>query len=92
MPVVLLGSLAATAYFACHVVGGTHGLLAQHRLMERSTEVEREIASLEVVRSRLKRDVTLLAEQPPDPDIVEEVARDVLGLVRPGDQILIDRR
>lgn len=55
--------------------------------MERSTLVEFEIRSLEGVVARLSKDVGLLRTTPPHRDIVEEVARDVLGYARPGDVI-----
>ena len=89
---MLLGSLAATAYFVHHAVNGTHGLLASNRLKERFDRVEREIAGLEAVRRLLQRDVALLSSNPPHPDLVEEYARSTLGLVRPGDVVVIERR
>ena len=92
MPIVLLGLLLISAYFGAHVVFGTHGLLTKDRLIERSMLIEREIAVLEAVRARLRQDVAALAEEPPAPDIVEETARGVLGLVRPGDRIVLRER
>ena len=91
LPLVLLGSLAATAYFVAHAVNGTHGLLAWNRLILRSAIVEREIAGLEIVRGQLQRDVSLLATEPPHPDLVEEHARSILGFVNPGDLLVRDR-
>ena len=58
------------------------------RLIERSALLEFEIKSLEAVRAKLERDVALLAPQKPDDDLVEEIAREVLGFVRPQDQVL----
>jgi cell division protein FtsB len=43
------------------------------------------------VRAKLERDVALLSPEKPDPDLVEEVAREVLGFVRPDDAVLIER-
>ena len=90
-PVVLLGSLAVSGYFAFHALNGTHGLLAQNRLIARSTLLDREIAALDVVRRRLKQDVLLLRGDPPHPDLVGEHARSVLGFVNSGDLIVLDR-
>ena len=90
VPIVLLGALATAVYFIVHVVFGTHGLLAKGRLMERSIDLERESAVLGAVRTRLRQDVAALRPDPPSPDIVEETARSVLGLVRPGDRIVAD--
>ncbi|MDX2309422.1 MAG: septum formation initiator family protein [Hyphomicrobium sp.] len=85
---VLLLCLAATAYFTHHAIYGRHGLLARSKLIERTDLVEFEIRSLETVRSKLSNDVALLAKEPADPDLVDEIARDVLGYVRPDDKIL----
>jgi cell division protein FtsB len=85
---VLLLCLGLTAYFAYHAINGRHGLEARSRLIERSALLEFEIKSLEAVRAKLQRDVALLSPDKPDPDIVEEVAREVLGFVNPDDTII----
>jgi cell division protein FtsB len=88
LPIVLLGSLLASAYFVHHAVFGSHGLIAKDRLVSRSSVLEREIGVLDVWRGRLRRDVELLRVEPPAPDLVEELARGTLGLLRPGDRIV----
>jgi len=85
---VLLLCLGLTAYFAYHAINGRHGLEARKRLIERSSLLEFEVKSLEAVRAKLERDVALLAPDLPNPDMVEEIARDVLGFVHPSDRIL----
>lgn len=85
---MLLVCAALTAYFAYHIVHGRHGLEARNRLMERSSLLEFEIRSLEAVRSKLVRDVALLKPELPDADLVEEIARETLGYVHPGDMLL----
>lgn len=77
-----------TAYFAYHAIYGRHGLETRQRLTERSEILEFEIKSLEAVRSKLERDVALLSPELPHPDLVEEIARDVLGFAQPGDRLL----
>lgn len=86
---VLLCCSFLTAYFAYHTIYGRHGFEARTKLMERSQLLDFEIRSLEAVRSKLSQDVALLAPDRPDPDIVDEVARDVLGFARPDDHILL---
>lgn len=88
---MLLLCLSMTAYFAHHAINGRHGLEVRSRLIERSALLEFEIKSLEAVRAKLKRDVALLAPDVPDPDIVEELARDVLGFVDPHDRVVTRR-
>jgi cell division protein FtsB len=85
---VLLLCLGLTAYFAHHAINGRHGLVVISKLIERSALLEFDIKSLEAVRAKLERDVALLNPEKPDPDIVEEVAREVLGFVRPNDIVV----
>ena len=88
---VLLLCLGLTAYFVHHAINGRHGFEARSRLIERSALLEFEIKSLEAVRANLQRDVALLTPDKPDPDIVEEIAREVLGFVDPRDQVVVRR-
>jgi cell division protein FtsB len=83
----VLTCLGLTCTFAYHAVYGRHGLETRSRLISRSAGLEFEIRGLEAVRFRLKRDVALLSAEPPDADLVEEIARDVLGFVHPQDRI-----
>lgn len=84
----MLGCLATAGYFAHHAVYGRHGFEARLKLIERSNMLEFEMRSLEAVRSRLSRDVALLASDPPSRDLTEEIARDVLGMADPADRVL----
>ena len=88
---VLLLCLSLTAYFVYHAINGRHGFEARSRLIERSALLEFEIKSLEAVRAKLQRDVALLTPAKPDPDLVEEISREVLGFVRPDDQVVTQR-
>jgi cell division protein FtsB len=87
---VLLLCLGLTTYFAFHTLKGRHGLEARDKLLERQSALEFEIQSLEAVRAKLERDVALLRPDLPDPDFVEEIAREVLGFANPRDQIVMD--
>ena len=83
----MLTCLGLTCTFAYHALYGRHGLETRSRLISCSAGLEFEIRGLEAVRARLKRDVALLAAEPPNADLVEENARDVLGFVHPDDRI-----
>ncbi len=85
---VLLLCLGLTAYFVYHAINGRHGFEVRSRLIERSALLEFEIKSLEAVRAKLERDVALLSPDKPDADLVEEISREVLGFVRPDEQVL----
>lgn len=87
---MLLGCVAASVYFVHYTINGTHGLAARSRLSDRSVVLKQEIASLEAVRRRLRRDVDLIAAEPPHPDLIEELARQMLGFARPGDMTLVE--
>jgi cell division protein FtsB len=87
---VLLLCLGLTAYFAYHTLKGRHGLEARDKLLERESALQFEIQSLEAVRAKLERDVALLRPDLPDPDFVEEIAREVLGFAHPRDRIVMD--
>jgi cell division protein FtsB len=87
---VLLLCLGLTAYFAFHTLKGRHGLEAREKLIERESALQFETQSLEAVRAKLSHDVALLRPDLPDPDMVEEIAREVLGFAHPRDRILTD--
>lgn len=81
--------LCLAAYFGHHTIQGRHGLEARSRLISRASTLAEEIRALEVVRSRLERDVALLSETHPDADLIEDIARDMLGFARPNERILV---
>jgi cell division protein FtsB len=83
---VSLFCLLALGYFAYHAVVGKRGLEARERLIERSSLLEPQIKRLEAERSRLERDVRLLNAG--DADLIEELAIELLGFVRPGDRVV----
>lgn len=84
---VVLTCLGLTCTFAYHAIYGRHGLETRSRLISRSAGLEFEIRGLEAVRARLRRDVALLSLDTPNADLVEEIARDVLGFVHPQDSV-----
>ncbi|MFM1817136.1 MAG: hypothetical protein RLZ98_3831 [Pseudomonadota bacterium] len=85
---VLIASMAGAVYFAHHAVSGTHGFESGSRLTAKSVQISREVAALVAVRDRLRVEVSLLATEPPDKDMVEELARDTLGLLYPNEQVV----
>ena len=84
---VSLFCLCALGYFAYHAIVGKRGLEARTRLIERSRQLEPQIERLEAKRAHLEQEVRLLDAA--DPDIIEELAIELLGFVRPGDRVLI---
>ena len=88
---VLLVCLCLTGYFGYHAIQGRHGFEARSRLIERSRILEREIKALETVRVRLERETRLLDETTPDPDFVDELARQTLGFSMAGERLIVER-
>jgi len=84
---VSLFCVCGLCYFAYHAIVGKRGLEARSRLIERSRQLEPEIARLEAERASLEQEVRLIDAA--DPDMVEELAIEVLGFVRPGDRVII---
>jgi cell division protein FtsB len=84
---VSLFCVCGLCYFAYHAIVGKRGLEARSRLIERSRQLEPEIARLEAQRASLEREVRLLDAA--DPDLVEELAIEVLGFARPGDRVVV---
>ena len=89
LPLVLLGSLTFAIYFGHHALHGSHGFQARQKLIERSSMLERDISRLEAVRTKLRRDVALLAPEQPHRDMIEIIAADVLGYVQSGATVVV---
>jgi len=81
--------VAATAYFGYHGIHGRYGLDARSKLIDRRAALAFERDGLEALRADLARDVALLSPDAPDSDLVEEIARDVLGFAYPQDRVII---
>lgn len=88
---LLLVCAVVTVYFSYHAIQGRHGLRARSNLIERSRTLEREIRALETVQLRLQREISLLDEARPNPDFVDELAREILGFAHPNDQLIVQR-
>jgi cell division protein FtsB len=88
---LLVGALAFSAigYFGWHAFHGNYGIFAKEQLEAR---VAAQLVELEDVRSQrkaLERRVALLKAQSLDPDILEERARESLGLSHPNDVVVL---
>jgi cell division protein FtsB len=65
-------------------VFGAHGLIAMRRSMREAAQVQREIDLMNEENRRLEEDVKSLKT---DPSSVERIAREEMGLARPGEFI-----
>jgi cell division protein FtsB len=77
--VTVLLVLAGTAVF------GDNGVLALRRLRGEVASLHREVRVLESENERLSKAIADLQE---NPAVIERIAREELGLVRPGERVL----
>jgi len=76
---------AVLAVLALSLAGfGGQSLTRVWRLMQEVDSLEREVAVLRVETSRLTAEVDRLRS---DPEYIEQMARERLGLVKPGDRV-----
>ncbi|MGA2095387.1 MAG: septum formation initiator family protein [Candidatus Acidiferrum sp.] len=68
-----------------HDIFGTHGFLAMRRTQSEITKVKAGLSQLTKENAALQQEVKDLRS---DPQLIEQIARDDLGLVRRGDTII----
>jgi cell division protein FtsL len=68
-----------------HDVFGTHGYLAMRRTKQEIARVQKDIARLNKENAELADEVQALRT---DPNKIESIARDGLGLAKPGEVII----
>lgn len=78
--------LAIGAAWLANALVGEHGLAALWRARREYETVRDEVARLRAERERLREQVRRLRE---DPAAIEELARRELGLVRPGETLVV---
>jgi len=78
----LLG--AALALLVLHDVFGTHGLLAMHRSRQEAARIRKAIQQLNEENRQMQE---RMKELKSDPQAIERIAREEMGLARPGERI-----
>jgi len=73
------------AALVVHDVFGTHGYLAMRRTKQEILKVQKDIARLNKENAELAEEVQALRT---DPNKIEAIARDGLGLAKPGEVII----
>ena len=68
-----------------HDVFGTHGYLAMRRTQQQIQKVKTDLNQLNLENAQLEQEVKELKS---DPHKIEKIARDELGLARPGEVII----
>ena len=78
----LLGG--ALALLLLQDIFGTHGLIAMRRSQQEAAQVQQEISRLDEENHRLQESVQSLKS---DPAAIEHIAREEMGLAKPGEYI-----
>ena len=73
---------ALGTYFTFASVQGNYGLFQRIQIDAQATELERERAALQIQVARMRNKTHRLSDDYLDLDLLDEQARDVLGLVR----------
>jgi cell division protein FtsB len=76
--------VAALVLLILQDVFGTHGVLAMHRSQKEAAQVQKEIQQLNEENQKLQNRVQSLKS---DPATIERIAREEMGLARPGEYI-----
>jgi cell division protein FtsB len=76
--------IAGLTLLALQDIFGTHGVLAMRRSQKEAAEVQKEIDQLNQENQRLQDRVRSLKS---DPAAIERIAREEIGLARPGEYI-----
>jgi cell division protein FtsB len=88
---VLFMASGAIAYFGWHAFHGNQGIYAREAVEVRVAELEGELAAVRAERRSMQRRVQLLRAESLDPDLLEERARETLGLAHPNDVVVLER-
>jgi cell division protein FtsL len=81
LSVFLLGGLLV---LVIQDVFGTHGVLAMRRAQREAAKVKQEIHQIDTENQRLQDNVKSLKS---DPQSIERIAREEIGLARPGEYV-----
>jgi len=82
-------AVSVFAYFAYHAVEGDRGLLAWIQLEQEVEAAQAELTKATRIRETLAHQTELLRSEALDPDMLDERARAVLGLIRKDEVIIV---
>lgn len=82
---------AAIGYFAYHAMEGEHGINAYTRLTLQIQDTKAALAEVTAERKTIERRVDLLRVSRLDADMLEEQGKKVLGLIKPGERVILGR-
>ena len=89
MIVPIIGAMFV-AYFLVHAFHGDRGIIAWMHLQKQVSAAEQTLGEIRSVRVKYERRISLLQTEQLDPDMLDERARVMAGLVRPDEYIIVD--
>jgi cell division protein FtsB len=89
MIVPIIGAMFV-AYFLIHAFHGDRGIIAWMHLQKQVSAAEQTLSEIRSVRIKYERRISLLQTEQLDPDMLDERARVMAGLVRPDEYIIVD--
>jgi cell division protein FtsB len=89
MIVPIIGAMFV-AYFLIHAFHGDRGIIAWMHLQKQVSAAEQTLSEMRSVRIKYERRISLLQTEQLDPDMLDERARVMAGLVRPDEYIIVD--
>lgn len=90
--VVPAASMLAMAYFIFHALGDENGLSQVFSLQKVVLEKQAALDALRTERAALENKVNGLRSKNIDPDLLDERARETLGLARPDEIIIFNQK
>ncbi len=88
---VTLVCCALLGYFAWHAWEGPRGYPYQENLQQQLAQLDQKYGDLKSRREALEHKVGLLRPDSIDPDLLDEMARAKLDMVKPGDLVVFTK-
>lgn len=82
---------AVVSYFLFHAHHGSRGLETKEAILAATAEIKSELAEVQAERRDLEHRVALVRSDAMDKDILDELARAVLGRVAKNDVVIMER-
>lgn len=82
-------TIIMSGYFIYHGQHGTYGLAASERYDARIAALSAELAQLAAERAHLEKDTSALHHGSIERDMLDEQARDILGLARANELVVL---
>lgn len=79
--------LAFLMYFILHSVYGNLGVIAYFKLNQKIEKAQEELSALRAERIEIEHRVKLLRPESLDKDMLDEQARNILGVAAPSEQV-----